>query len=106
MARKKKTMAQKRKKKTTSKKRASRKPSKRSTSKKRARRSGVSMTATVKSICSAFPRECVAAGKKHAKALRLYGHTAGRYFRSTQRVGKALLRFVTDTRSGKTTVSF
>lgn len=114
--RKKKTMAQKRKKKTASKKRASRKPSKRSTSKrrsgkkragkKRARRSGVSMTATVKSICTAFPRECVAAGKKHARALRLYGHTVDRYFRSTQRVGKALLRFTSDKRTGKTSVSF
>lgn len=103
-------MAQKRKK-TASKKRASRKPGKRSTSKKRfgkkrARRSGVSMTATAKSICTAFPRECVAAGKKHAHALRLYGHTVPRYFRSSQRVGKALLRFVTDKRTGKTTVSF
>ena len=98
-------MAQKRKKKTASKKRrATGKPgkrrasksTKRRASKKRARREYVEMNASAKAICSAFPRECIAAGKKHAAALKTYGHTTGRFFSTTQRVGKTLLRFTTD----------
>jgi hypothetical protein len=107
-------MAQKRKKKTASKKRAAtRKPGKRRASKTRKRRaskkrgsnSRLSLTTNAKTLVRAFPVAMKAAAKKHARALRLYGHTVTTWFVTSQKVGKALVRFTTNVNTGKTAIS-
>lgn len=103
-------MAQKRKK-TTSKKRASRKPGQRSTSKKRSGKkrrpspSGIKLTTNAKTLVKAFPVAMKAAAKKHARALRMFGHTHSTWFVTNQKVGKALVRFTTNLKTRKTAIS-